>query len=723
MSQLFPLIDIIFNCRTRFRGRFTLYRHRSRRHPSWRTFGQHCRQCRIKAIHNGISRSAISLNEGLPLTEDTGSFGGVGREFCFTGSEDLTGDSTVGFSIVSDFGNFFLGVGLSSSFLGLSTLAIDLNVGSISFFWTGGTIVDFGGEIEAGLEDRRGDFGVVVAFGGDIFSLESFVDNSGDFGVVVSFGGETLSSVGLVGMGGDLGVVVAFGGDISASLGFEIDGGFNVETVLADGFACAGTALGVTVAFDGETFSAGLISRFVSAFSIGFDEDGDPSDLTSRSGSSFSSTNSVVFLGVTSSTLTLTSSTSGVPSLPPRPLPLGTSFFGSATSPGLVALFNPFRAFNIDIFNSSSLFSLGLSCTLNPCFTAKIPSFKGSENSFCFGGALFNPDLIASNFSRFVSVALPPSHFGFAAAGGDGVGDGFKVSLNDCDRGISFVGGVTTLFSNAVSRASTLFPTPAGKDDEVGVIPVTSRRPPLAPNADVKLVLLTIPSPVGAGAAVRLATPGWVGTEGGMGRMELVRLGGEPGSLMEGVFWRAESSQEDFVGDQRFRERESVEVELGRCWGEVVGDLGPVGGGEEMEDEGIVGEDVWGGGDLSSNCPSGGVLWGGGIGICSSTMSSGSGDGSFMGVGSSIGLGSGSLKCGFFGLRLLVEVTLPPKLRWCPVRAYIVAGRALISLVPGAGVLETVELRFNAADATKEPAPRVEVGIIHGIVGFDGELD
>ena len=671
---------------------------------------------------------------GLPLTEDTGSFGGVGRDFCFTGSEDLTGDSTVGFSIVSDFGNFFLGVGLSSSFLGLSTLAIDLNVGSISFFWTDGTIVDFGGEIEAGLEDGRGDFGVVVAFGGDIFSLEGFVDNSGDLGVVVSLGGETLSSVGLVDMGGNLGVVVAFGGDTSAGLGFEIDGGFDVEIVRADGFACAGTALGITVAFDGENFSAGLISRLVSALSNGFDEDGDPSDLTCRSGSSFSSTNSIVFVGVTSSTLTLTSSTSGVlplppPPPPPSPLPLGTSFLGSATSPGLVALFNPFRAFNIDIFNSSSLFSLGLSCTLNPCFTAKIPSFKGSENSFCFGGALFNPDLIASNFSRFASVALPPSHFGFAAAGGDGVGDGFKVSLKDCDRGISFVGGVTTLFSNAVSRASTLLPAPAGKDDEVGVIPVTSRRPPLAPNADVKLVLLTIPSPMGAGAAVRLATPGWVGTEGGMGRMELVRLGGEPGSLMEGVFWRAESSQEDFVGDQRFRERESVEVELGRRWGGVVGDLGPVGGGEEMGDEGIVGEDVWGGRDLSSSCPSGGVLWGGGIGIFSSTMSSGSGDGSFMGIGSSIGLGSGlssgsgSLKCGFFGLRLLVEVTLPPKLRWCPVRAYIVAGRALISLVPGAGVLETVELRFNAADATKEPAPRVEVGIIHGIVGFDGEPD
>jgi len=67
-------------------------------------------------------------------------------------------------------------------------------------------------------------------------------------------------------------------------------------------------------------------------------------------------------------------------------------------------------------------------------------------------------------------------------------------------------------------------------------------------------------------------------------------------------------------------------------------------------------------------------------------------------------------------------VILPPKLRWCPVRAYIVAGRALISLVSDAGPLITVELRFNAAEATNEPAPRVEDGIIHGILGFVGEL-
>jgi hypothetical protein len=36
--------------------------------------------------------------------------------------------------------------------------------------------------------------------------------------------------------------------------------------------------------------------------------------------------------------------------------------------------------------------------------------------------------------------------------------------------------------------------------------------------------------------------------------------------------------------------------------------------------------------------------------------------------------------------------------------------------------LEIVELRFNAADATKPPAPRVE-GINHGIDVFVGEAD
>ena len=135
------------------------------------------------------------------------------------------------------------------------------------------------------------------------------------------------------------------------------------------------------------------------------------------------------------------------------------------------------------------------------------------------------------------------------------------MSRKDCARGISLVGGVITLFSNAASRASTLV-------EEVGVMPVTSRLPPLPPKADVKLGVFTIPCPCG-GAAVRsfvhFDTPGCVGIAGGIGRIELVRLGGDPGIADVGVVLeRAESSQVDFVGDQRFRERESLERESGR---------------------------------------------------------------------------------------------------------------------------------------------------------------
>ena len=57
---------------------------------------------------------------------------------------------------------------------------------------------------------------------------------------------------------------------------------------------------------------------------------------------------------------------------------------------------------------------------------------------------------------------------------------------------------------------------------------------------------------------------------------------------------------------------------------------------------------------------------------------------------------------------------------------YIVMGLAFTSVVSVTGpVLDMVELRFNAADAdaTNPPAPRVEVGIIHGIEGFVGEDD
>jgi hypothetical protein len=93
------------------------------------------------------------------------------------------------------------------------------------------------------------------------------------------------------------------------------------------------------------------------------------------------------------------------------------------------------------------------------------------------------------------------------------------------------------------------------------VRPATSRRPPLPPKADVKLVLFVIP--FGGAALVSLVhfwRPGWWGTEGGIGRIEFVRFGGLPGAV-EGGLCRAESSQVDFVGDQRFRERVSVEVD------------------------------------------------------------------------------------------------------------------------------------------------------------------
>jgi hypothetical protein len=54
-------------------------------------------------------------------------------------------------------------------------------------------------------------------------------------------------------------------------------------------------------------------------------------------------------------------------------------------------------------------------------------------------------------------------------------------------------------------------------------------------------------------------------------------------------------------------------------------------------------------------------------------------------------------------------------------RPYMVTGRVLISLSAIGGLLIKVELLFNAADATKPPAPRVEDGIIHGIDGLVGE--
>src|SRR5271154_5393095 len=120
-----------------------------------------------------------------------------------------------------------------------------------------GVVVDFGGEMEDGL-DSTGDFGVVISLEGDNFSLGGLVDKGGDLGVVVSLQGDTFS---FVEKRGDFGVVVDFGGDASAGLGFARDGGLDTETVLV-GFVSVGIDLGITVAFDGEVFSTGLVSTF-----------------------------------------------------------------------------------------------------------------------------------------------------------------------------------------------------------------------------------------------------------------------------------------------------------------------------------------------------------------------------------------------------------------------------------------------------------------------------
>jgi len=54
-------------------------------------------------------------------------------------------------------------------------------------------------------------------------------------------------------------------------------------------------------------------------------------------------------------------------------------------------------------------------------------------------------------------------------------------------------------------------------------------------------------------------------------------------------------------------------------------------------------------------------------------------------------------------------------------RPYIVTGLVRTSASGGGGLLISVELLFNAAEATNPPAPRVEEGIIHGMAGFDGD--
>jgi hypothetical protein len=113
-------------------------------------------------------------------------------------------------------------------------------------------------------------------------------------------------------------------------------------------------------------------------------------------------------------------------------------------------------------------------------------------------------------------------------------------------------GGV--FFSNLARRVSIL--VLLGSCGE-GVIPATSRRPPIPPTALMReLELLFVIPAIGPGTA------------GAIGRIEEVRFGGLPG--FSGLaFWRALSSQDDFVGDQRFRERVSVLIEV-----EMLGGVG-----------------------------------------------------------------------------------------------------------------------------------------------------
>lgn len=216
----------------------------------------------------------------------------------------------------------------------------------------------------------------------------------------------------------------------------------------------------------------------------------------------------------------------------------------------------------MDAFNSSSFFSFCLSCTFNFSLAASIPSFKGSENVGGLTGVFDRPDLAASNLSftglaAALDGAVPDGdHFGLVV-GGEGVGEtGFKVSRNDWLLGNSCFGGVTTRLSNAASLASILDSAFLA----LGVIPATSLRPPIPPNADVKLELLVI---VGLFSLDHLL----VGTAGAIGRIELIRFGGlEGGSL---AFCRALSSHEDFVGDHLLRARESVLADVGSRGGGV----------------------------------------------------------------------------------------------------------------------------------------------------------
>ena len=158
------------------------------------------------------------------------------------------------------------------------------------------------------------------------------------------------------------------------------------------------------------------------------------------------------------------------------------------------------------------------------------------------------------------------------------------------------------------------------------------------------------------------------GTAGAMGRIDEVRLGGLPGVS---AFWRALSSQEDLVGDQRLREGGSVVVVVVIEGG--VGDLSKP-RGVVWSEEGECAERT--GGEVGGDACVGRDLCCGGIGIVSSTVS----------LSDEMGLVSSSeivemdfeiavddvlrgidFSCrensDFKGLALLVELTLPAKSR------------------------------------------------------------
>jgi hypothetical protein len=126
--------------------------------------------------------------------------GAKGEGVDFAGSGDLTGVS--GSVASDDRGNFFCGVGLSLSFLGLEVAEIRRSMaGSSSGFWTGRVVI-LGGDWSVGLGVGlggvwvRGDRVGKDVGGGDLALMEGVVDDA-----------ETVRETGL---GGGVGVGSAF---------------------------------------------------------------------------------------------------------------------------------------------------------------------------------------------------------------------------------------------------------------------------------------------------------------------------------------------------------------------------------------------------------------------------------------------------------------------------------------------------------------------------------